>query len=349
MKSVATVGGAVVGLVLIASSMARGDPIAEFYRGKTIEFVIGAAAAGGYDIAGRTVANHMSRHIPGNPGIIVRNMPGAAGLIATNYLYNVGKRDGTVIGMPTSNVPLEPRLRLLSPDGSNVKFDLSKFAWIGTPLQEPQVTWVWHTAPAASVDDLKTHPILMGATTASSDNSILPLLANELIGTRMKPVTGYKGQNEINLAAERGEVQGNNTGLSNLTVNKADWMRDHKVLILLQFGSERLPQLKDVPTVMELASSVADRAMLAFYSLKFTMARPLFLPPDVPAERAAALQEAFAATMKDPLYLDEARRIGLETNWLGAKEIADRVHEINETPQSVVDRLRALLARAGVK
>jgi tripartite-type tricarboxylate transporter receptor subunit TctC len=165
----------------------------------------------------------------------------------------------------------------------------------------------------------------------------------------MKPVTGYKGQNEINLAAERGEVQGNNTGLSNLTVNKADWMRDHKVRILLQFGSERLPQLKDVPTVIELASSPADRAVLAFYGLKFTMARPLLLPPDVPAERAAALQAAFAATMKDPLYLDEARRIGLETNWLGAKEIADRVREINETPQSVVDRLRDLLARAGVK
>ena len=160
----------------------------------------------------------------------------------------------------------------------------------------------------------------MGATTASADNSILPLLANALLGTRMKPVTGYKGQNEINLAAERGEVQGNNTGLSNLTVNKADWMRDHKVRILLQFGSERLPQLKDVPTV-DRAGVVRGRpgACCASMLLKFTMARPLLLPPDVPAERAAALQAAFAATMKDPLYLDEARRIGLETNWLGSE------------------------------
>ena len=136
--------------------------------------------------AARTLANHMSRHIPGNPVIIVRNMPGAAGLIVTNYLYNVAKRDGTTIGMPTSNVPLEPRLKLLSPDGSNVKFDLSQFAWIGTPLQEPQVTWLWHTAPAANVDDLKTNEVLMGATTASADNAILPLLADQLIGTKMK-------------------------------------------------------------------------------------------------------------------------------------------------------------------
>ena len=142
------------------------------------------------------------------------------------------ERDGTVIGMPTSNVPLEPRLKLISPDGSNVKFDVARMSWIGTPLQEPQVTWVWHTAPAKSVDDLKTNTILMGATTASADNSILPLLVNALLGTRMKVVTGYVGQNEINIAAERGEVQGNNTGLSNLTVNRADWMRDGKVRIL---------------------------------------------------------------------------------------------------------------------
>ena len=151
------------------------------------------------------------------------------------------------------------------------------------------------------------------------------MLVDELIGTKMKVLTGYQGQNEINLAAERGEVQGNNTGLSNLTVNKADWLRDGKVRILLQFGNERLPQLPDVPTAIELASSDADKAMLRFYGLKFTMARPLLIPPQVPAERTAALQAAFEATMQDPAYIDEARRIGLDTNWLGAKALAERV------------------------
>jgi tripartite-type tricarboxylate transporter receptor subunit TctC len=340
---------AALGFVVLAASAARADEVADFYRGKTIELAIGAAAAGGYDLAGRTLANHMSRHIPGNPGIIVRNMPGAAGLLVTNYLHNVATRDGTVIGMPTSVILLEPRLKLLSLDGSNVKFDLRDFAWIGTPLQETQVTWVWHTAPAKSVDDLKTTPILMGATTASGDAAILPLLVNELIGTKMKVLAGYFGQNEINLAAERGEVQGNNTGLSNLTVNKADWMREHKVRILLQFGNERLPQLQDVPTAIELASSEADRALLRFYCLKFTIARPLLIPPGVPAERTAALQAAFAATMTDPQYLAEAQHIGLDTNWLGADAITERVREINEAPQALIDRLRDLLARAGVK
>lgn len=333
----------------LMSGPALADPVADFYRGKTIELAIGAAPAGGYDLAGRTVANVMSRHIPGNPTIIVRNMPGATGLIMTNYLFNVAKRDGTVIGMPTSNIPLEPRLNLLSPDGSNVKFDLKQFSWIGTPLQEPQVTWVWHTVRATTIEDLKQNVVLMGATTASADNYILPLLVNQLLGTKMKVFAGYQGQNEINLAVERGEAQGNNTGLSNLTVNKADWLRDGKIRILLQFASERLATLQAVPTVTELASSESDRELLRFYILKFNMARPLALPPNVPPERIAALQSAFEATMKDPDYLAEAQRIGLDTNWLGGEDVAKLVRQIQETPQPVVDRLRDLLARAGSK
>jgi tripartite-type tricarboxylate transporter receptor subunit TctC len=343
MLSAALCAGAIV------QGAALADPVEEFYRGKTLELAIGAAPAGGYDVAGRTLANHMGRHIPGNPAIIVRNMPGATGLIMANYLYGAAKRDGTAIGMPTSNIPLEPRLKLVSPDGSNVKFDLARFSWIGTPLQEPQVTWVWHTAPARTFADLKINTILMGATTSSADNSILPLIVNQLLGTKMQVFPGYIGQNEINLAVERGEVQGNNTGLSNLTVNKADWLRENKVRILLQFGTERLAVLKEVPTVTELATSDEDRALLRFYGLKFKMARPLIIPPDVPAERTAALQAAFEATMKDPQYLDEAKRIGLDTNWLGGGDLAEIIRQIEETPQPVVDRLRGLLARANAK
>lgn len=333
----------------IASPAHAQQSVADFYRGKTVEIIVAAAAAGGYDLASRTVANHMGRHILGNPRIIVRNMPGATGLIGTNYLYNVAKRDGTAIGMPTSNVPLEPRLKLLSTGGNAVKFDLARFSWIGTTLQEPQVTWVWHTAPARTVDDLKTHEIVMGATANSADNYVLPMLANALIGTRMKILTGYVGQNEIDIAAERGEVQGNNTGLSNLTVSRADWVRDGKVRILIQYGNERLGALKDIPTLAELTTSDVDRAMLRFYALKFTMTRPLIIPPDVPQERVAALQRAFAETMKDSQYLAEARRIGLDTNWLGSEDITRQVRLIQETPQPAVDRLRELLARAAGK
>jgi tripartite-type tricarboxylate transporter receptor subunit TctC len=330
--------------VLIGSATASAQPVADFYRGKTIEMLIGGAAGGGYDLAGRTLANHLGRHIPGNPAFVVRNMPGATSLIMTNYLYNVAKRDGTAMGMPTSNIPLEQRLKVISPDGTNIKFDIERFGWLGTPVQEPQITWVWHTAPAHNVDDLKKIPIRMGATTSSADNYLLPTVVNRLLGTKMQPVTGYIGQNEINLAVERGEVQGNNTGLSNITVNKADWQRDGKVRILLQYGTERLPVLPDVPTAIELAPAEADRALLRFYAVKFAMARPLKTPPEVPADRLAALREAIDATMKDPQYLEEARRIGLEINPLGGEGVARLIHQVQATPQDVVDRLRELFA-----
>jgi tripartite-type tricarboxylate transporter receptor subunit TctC len=329
----------------IASQPAHAQSVADFYRGKTVEILVGAAAGGGYDVVARLIANHMPRHIPGNPAMVVRNMPGATGLIMTNNLYNVARRDGTVLGMPTSNVPIEPRLRLLSPDGSNIKFDIGRFGWLGTPLQEPQVTWVWHAAPAKTVDDLKMATILMGATTSTADNFILPMLVNQIAGTRMKPVTGYQGQNEINIAAERGEVQGNNTGLSNLTVNRADWLRDGKVRILIQYGTERLAVIKDVPTAMELAPNDADRAVLRTYAAKFAMARPLAVVTEA-ADRLAALHAAFAATMNDAQYLSDARKVGLDTNWIGGRELTDLVRQVEATPQPVVDRLRDLLARA---
>jgi len=331
-------------LALMGPATAHAQSAADFYRGKTIEMLIGGASGGGYDLAGRTLANHMGRHIPGNPAFLVRNMPGATSLIMTNHLYNVARRDGTVIGMPTSNIPLEQRLKVISPDGANIKFDIERFGWIGTPVQEPQVTWVWHTAPAHNIDDLKTNVVRMGATTSSADNYLLPTVVNRLLGTRMQPVTGYIGQNEIFLAVERGEVQGNNTGLSNVTVNKADWLRGGKVRVLLQYGTERLPVLPDVPTAIELAPAEADRALLRFYAVKFAMARPLMTPPEVPTDRLAALREAFDATMKDPQYLEEARRIGLEINPLGGEGVAKLIHQVQATPQDAVDRLRELFA-----
>jgi tripartite-type tricarboxylate transporter receptor subunit TctC len=333
-------------LVFVSAEAARSDSVAEFYRGKIVELLIGAAVGGGYDLAGRTVANHLGRHIPGNPTVIVRNMPGATALIMTNYLYNVAKRDGTAIGMPTSNIPLEPRLKLISPEGANVKFDVDRFNWIGTPVQEPQITWVWHTAPARNFEDLRKSAIHMGATTSSADNYILPLIVNHVLATRMQVFAGYQGQNEINLAVERGEVHGNNTGLSNITVNKADWLRDGKVRILLQFGTERAPDLPDVPTAIELATAETDRALLRLYAVKFNMARPLVAPPDVPAERVAALRAAFDATMKDPQYIEEARRIGLDVNPLDGDGITTLVRQVQATPQDVVDRLREMLASA---
>ena len=240
MKRVAHLSGALFWIMLLTA--ARAETVADFYRGKTIELAIAGAPAGGYDVAARTLANHFSRHIPGNPTVIVKNMPGAAGLVVTNYLYNVAKRDGTVIGMPTSNVPIEPRLKLLSPDGSNVKFDLANFSWIGTPLQEPQVTWVWHTAPAASVDDLKANIILMGC--------------HLRVGGQRHPAAAgrraarHQDEGAARLSAARTRsTSPPSAARCRATIpacpispsTRRTGCATHKVRILLQLGSERLP------------------------------------------------------------------------------------------------------------
>lgn len=336
--------GAALLVTAAAAAAAQAEPVEDFYRGKTIELLIGGASGGGYDLAGRTVANHLGRHIPGNPNFVVRNLPGATSLIMTNQLYNVSKRDGTVIGMPLSNIPLEPRLKLISPDGANVRFDVDRFGWIGTPVQEPQVFWVWHTAPAKSFADLKTGKIIMGATAASADNYMLSHLMNQTLGTRMEFVTGYQGQSEINLAVERGEVQGNTTGLTNLVVTKADWIRQGRIRMLVQFGGERVAEIKEVPAVVELAASEDDREIWRFFTSKFKMARPLALPPEVPAERVTALQDAFDATMRDPQFLEEAKQIGLQIDPLGGEAIRQLIAQMQATPEALVERLRRLLA-----
>jgi tripartite-type tricarboxylate transporter receptor subunit TctC len=330
---------------VMCSAAARGaDALGDFYRGKTIRMIIGSAAGAGYDLTGRLLAAHMGRHIPGNPAIVVENMPGASSLVMTNYLYNNAPRDGTTIGMPASGIMLEPRLHLLTREGGNAQFDIGRFGWIGTPMQDPEVLWVYDSAPVQNFADLKTIPIVVGATATGADNYTLPLIMNQVLGTQMKIVPGYKGQNDIFVAAERGEVQGNSTGLPNLIIGEPDWMKQHKVRILVQFGTDRVKSLPDVPTAAELAPTSEDRQMLLFYALKFNMARPLAVPPEVPPERLEALQAAFDATMQDPQFLDDARRLGFDIDPLGGKEIAKDMRSIADAPQDMVDRLRKLIA-----
>jgi tripartite-type tricarboxylate transporter receptor subunit TctC len=340
---------AVVALTIASvPAAAAAESVADFYRGKTVEIMVGAAAGGGYDITARVMARHMGRHIPGSPSIIVRNLPGATSLIMTNQLYNRSPRDGTVMGMPNSTIPLEPRLRLLAASGA-VAFDINRFNWIGTPVQEPHVFWVWHTAPAARFEDLKVNKIIMGATATTADNYMLSYLMNQTLGTRMEIVTGYQGQNDINLAVERGEVQGNTTGLTNLIVGKPDWVGQGKVRMLVQFGSERVTEINDVPAVVELATSQEDREIWELFTSKFKIARPLALPPDVPRDRVNALRDAFDATMKDPLFLADAQKIGLEVSPLGGETIGRLILQMQKASDLLVQRLRNLLAPALAK
>lgn len=330
-------------LGLLAPPTLRAETTEEHFRGKTIDFLIGAAPGGGYDLAGRLVAKHLGPNIPGQPTVVARNMPTASSLVMTNYLYNSAKRDGTVMGMTNNNIPLEPRLRMLSPDGSNIKFDITRFAWLGSPVQEPQVMFTWHTAPAKTFADLKTMKIVVGAVTVAADGYTLQALLNQTAGTRLELITGYPGQNDIFIAMERGEIQANSAGISTLTVSRPHLLKDNKVRILVQYGLERHPAFAAVPTAIELSQTEADRELWRFYTLKYAFARPIALPPEVPHERVTALQSAFDQTMKDPRYVEDAARIGLEVNPLSGPEVTRLIAQLQTTPQPVVDRLRGML------
>jgi tripartite-type tricarboxylate transporter receptor subunit TctC len=321
------------------------DGVAEFYRGRNIQLLIGGNAGVSYDLAGRTLALHIVKYIPGAPTIKVENMPGASSLIMTNHLYNRAKRDGSVIGAPLNNILLEPRLKLLSQQGSSVQFDLSRFNWIGSPVQEPQVMWVWHTSDVRSISDLRDKKIIMGGTSAGADNHTLPLVINHVFGTKIDVVLGYKGPNDVFLAAERGEVTGISTAHSTLMANRADWVRDRKVNILVQFGATRVPDLPEVPTAIEIAPDAEARQLLEFIASKFVLARPYAFPPDTPADRVRALRVAFDATMKDPAFLRDAEKVSLAINPVAGEDMHRLVDRIEQTPEAIVEQIRQIFKK----
>ncbi len=315
----------------------------EFYKGKTIHLIVGAEVGAAYDFAGRAVGAHFGRFIPGHPRIVVENMPGAASITAMNHLYNRAARDGTVIVLPLNGVVLEPRLNALSRDGSNVKFDLSKVSWIGSPAQQPQSIVVWHETSYHSLQDLRDKPAIFGTTSPGTDSNVMPTLLNALAGTKIKVVSGYKGVNDIFHSMEQGELQGASVLLSSF-LGKPDWVQQVKGRILLHFGLERIKTLPGIPTAIELMDNDEARLMLRVYASKFKTTYPLALPPDIPADRVKALQEAFDAMGRDATFIADAKKLGVEVDPLPGAAISELIHGIDATPQDVIDRLKMLIA-----
>jgi tripartite-type tricarboxylate transporter receptor subunit TctC len=337
---------ALAGAVALAGKRASAQT-ADFYRGKVIRMLIGAGAGGGFDIAGRLVAEHMPRHIPGNPSFVIENMQGGSSLPMTNYLYNSAPRDGTVMGMPNNGIPLEPRLKLLTRAGGTAAFDVTRLGWIGSSVRQTQVLFVWSTAPVRSLDDLKREKLIVGSEGISADNYLYPYMLNRLLGAQMNIVPGYPGQVEIFLAVERGELQACVTRYSTLLINQPGWLPQGKGRILLQFGATRMDELPDVPTAAEIMPTKESGELLSFFASKDDMASPLALPPDVPPARLQLLRDAFDATMRDPAYQAGTRKLGLDAGPLSGAELEALIDRLQATPETIVERLRALLADAG--
>ena len=319
------------------------DPVGDFYTGKSITHIVGAGAGGAYDLVSRTVVAHMGKYIPGKPNFVVSNMAGASSLIMMNYLTNAAKKDGTVMGMTNPNIALEGPLKMLSKGGGKAMFDVNKLQWIGSPMQQPHVLWVWHTAPAKTFDDLRTNKIILASTAVGGDNYTLPLILSRLMGAKFDIITGYEGQNDVFIAVERGEVHGNSAILPNLTSARPDWFRDNKLRVLVQFGITRMRQVPDVPTAIELATREQDKEMLRFYARKFSMAYPFVMAQEVPAERAKAIRSAFEQTMKDDAFLKDAARLGLDIDPFSGAEMEQLIAEMNTSPKSIIDAVAGFI------
>ena len=318
---------------------AHAQDVASFYRGKQIRFIVGSAPGGTYDLVARAVARHMAAHIPGDPSIIVQNQPAASGLVMTNQLYALGPKDGTVIGVPLNGIPAEP---LLKPQFAH--YDAGKLIWLGSTTREPYVAYVWHTAPVQRLSQLLTEPLVVGGTTPGSTMVDFPELTNAILGTRFKIVPGYGSTPLMNEAMERGETQGVAAlGWEAVKAQLSHFLADKEVKVIAQFGLQRSSALPEVPLMIDLAKSPADRQALAMLFSRTDIGRPLFLPPDVPADRVEALRRAFDATMKDAGFLADAKKLGLDIDPLTGEQVQKLVADLATTPPAVVARVRGAL------
>jgi tripartite-type tricarboxylate transporter receptor subunit TctC len=342
----AAVPAALLGLLAVPC-MVRAAPIQtveQFYTGRQVKFVVGTAGGGGYEYYARLVGQFMTRHLRGHPTFVLQDMPGAGGIIAANYLYNVAKMDGSEIGMVGRAVGTQP---LLDPKDKGPRYDAAKFNWIGTPQQEVGLVLVRQPSPIKTIHDLRKYELVVSGTTSASPPSYYPRLMNKLLGTRFKVVDGYKGSQEALFALEKGEVDGHSSGSSSAILRGRiePWLKAGKVKILAQIGLEKDPEFPDVPLILELANSAAERQILEVVFTQQAMAWPVVAPPGLPAERVKALREAFDAAMADPEFHAEAARQKLVINPVSGARIAELLDRVYATPKDLIDQVVSLSER----
>lgn len=280
----------------------------DFYQGKTISIIVSTDSGTGYDLYARTIARHWPRHIRGQPTIVVQNMAGAGGLRAANLLYTASSKDGLTIGLVQSTVPYEPLY-----ENKQATFDPLKFNWLGTPGQETSTMIVWHTVPVRSLDDARKRGLTLGATGAASTPAFYARVITALIGVPINVIAGYKNQNEVFLAMERGENDGSGgTFYSTMKANKPDWLSEGKIRILLQYGRAPNPELKDVPFALDLIKDAQDREVMELAAAPLAVGRPLVAPPGVPSDRVNLLRSSLSATFADPQYLADCKKQAID-------------------------------------
>ena len=334
---VATLAGLTLAL---AAARADAQTAEEFYKGRTITLIVGSRAGAGYDVYGRLLARHITRHIPGQPRIVVQNMPGAGGIKAANYLGSIAVRDGSLISDTYSTMPLYPLL-----DGQGATFDPLKFNWLGSIARAMSACIAWHTTNFHTLDDAIQREMRVSATGIGGWRVIAPRMLNLLVGTKFHVITGY-GPNEDYLAIERGEVHGACTTYDTLQATKFEWLSQKKIRFIAQFGAKPEPGLEGATMVRERIKDPQDQKAFALIMSQQEYGRPFAMPPGVPADRVQALRGAFNATMKDPEFRTEAQQAHLWLDSLTAEQMEDLIKVAYSSPPAIIQRAKAILAQA---
>jgi tripartite-type tricarboxylate transporter receptor subunit TctC len=325
--------------VLAVCSCAHAQSVEDFYRSHPITMLVGSGAGGGYDVYARAFARHWTNHIPGHPAIVPKNMPAAAGLAAASALYNSSERDGSVVGAFTNGAAMDP---LFSNPGAH--YDALQFKWLGSIGKLENVCATWHTSAVTSIAAARERQVIVAAAGATSNTAIVPKMLNELIGTKFKVISGYDPGSGLTIAVESGEAEGV-CGLSwsTMKASRPRWVNDHLLNVIVQMGLRKLPDLPDVPSALDLVSDPQNKRVMELILLRQEAGRPFAAPPCTPADRVAALRQAFQETLNDPGFLADGEKTELEIDPLTGQEIEKMLAKAYSAPKAIVQRAATLV------
>jgi tripartite-type tricarboxylate transporter receptor subunit TctC len=334
-------------LAVFSAAPAAADPVAEFYSGKQIRFVIRSGVGGGYDQYSRLLGKHIGKHIPGRPSVIPINMPGGGGIRAANYVAKIAPQDGTILTIVSQGLPVDQALGL----NPSFQADLRDFNWVGNLSSSNQVMVTWHTSPTKTFADMMKRETTIGSTQAGSISVQMPAVLNNIVGTKIRIIFGYPDGRDVNIAMERGEVEGRATNPWASYLAVTPHLIEKKLIIpVIQVGMVKDPALPDVPLLRELKPiEPAGQAVLEFMSKATVVGRPIATTPNVPAERLAALRRAFDLTLKDPDFMREAQTQRAEIQPMSGEELAQLIREIIETPAELRERVKIAIQPKNAK
>jgi tripartite-type tricarboxylate transporter receptor subunit TctC len=333
-------GCALLIMTFVSVHSAHGQSVEEFYKkNNQITMTVGYKPGGTYDAAARLIAAYMPRYLPGQPKIIVKNVPGAGSARAANFLYKQAPRDGTSLGAIGQSLIVNQVFKY-----PGVEFDLTQFNWIGRLSTSVELSVVWNPSPVQTVEDAKKHEIPFGAASAAGSSARLPRVLNRLLGTKFKIVPGYGGMDGIALAIERGEVAGGHSTTNFLLAGKGDWLEQKKVTVLVQYSQDRHPKFPNVPTIVDLGRNAEEKKILSIYGSMADVGRTVLAPPDVPSDKTTALRAAFEKMVNDPTFANEVQKRGIEFQPMTGADLQRRVQETFDISPAIADRASKLWA-----